>query len=94
MCRGVIVDPYYHERSGLYIGMGTTMLSRAGMFRVPHGIAVDLNNRVFRLPSFHSKLLLFLYVCSVLQLTIFDSQYLTSSWGIALTMSFLLLRCP
>lgn len=60
MCRSVIVDPYYCERSGLYIGMGTAMLSRAGMFRVPNGVAVDLSNRVFRLPSFHSKLLLLL----------------------------------
>jgi len=34
------------------------MLSRAGMFRVPNGIAVDLNHRVFRLPSLHSKILL------------------------------------
>ncbi|CAF2261295.1 BnaA08g28690D [Brassica napus] len=48
--------PFYCERSGLYIGMGTTMLSRAGMFRVPHGVAVDLSNRVFRLPSFHNVL--------------------------------------
>ncbi|CAD5311925.1 unnamed protein product [Arabidopsis thaliana] len=49
-------DPYYRERSGLYIGMGTAMLSRAGMFRVPNGIAVDLNHRVFRLPSLHNIL--------------------------------------
>ncbi|KAF2620807.1 hypothetical protein F2Q68_00038409 [Brassica cretica] len=56
MCRSVIVDPFYCERRGLYIGMGTTMLSRAGMFRVPHGVAVDLSNRVFRLPSFHNVL--------------------------------------
>ncbi|KAH0851145.1 hypothetical protein HID58_094959 [Brassica napus] len=48
--------PFYCERSGLYIGMGTAMLSRAGMFRVSHGVAVDLNNRVFRLPSFHNVL--------------------------------------
>ncbi|KAF3609072.1 hypothetical protein DY000_02044587 [Brassica cretica] len=56
MCPSVIVDPFYCERSGLYIGMGTAMLSRAGMFRVSHGVAVDLNNRVFRLPSFHNVL--------------------------------------
>ncbi|VVA90204.1 unnamed protein product [Arabis nemorensis] len=54
--QGLPTDPFYCERSGLYIGMGTTMLSRAGMFRVPHGIAVDLSNRVFRLPSFHNVL--------------------------------------
>ncbi|KAG7591103.1 PUA-like superfamily [Arabidopsis thaliana x Arabidopsis arenosa] len=54
--QGLPTDPYYRERSGLYIGMGTAMLSRAGMFRVPHGIAVDLSNRVFRLPSLHNVL--------------------------------------
>ncbi|GMQ01675.1 hypothetical protein CsSME_00048232 [Camellia sinensis var. sinensis] len=46
-------DPYFSERSGLYIGQGTTMMSRAGMFRVLQGIDVDMNNRVFELPSFH-----------------------------------------
>ncbi|KAJ4878919.1 NOL1/NOP2/sun family protein [Raphanus sativus] len=54
--QGLPSDPFYCERSGLYIGMGTTMLSRAGMFRVPHGVAVDLSNRVFRLPSFYNVL--------------------------------------
>ncbi|CAN8295285.1 unnamed protein product [Cochlearia groenlandica] len=54
--QGLPTDPFYRERSGLYIGMGTAMLSRAGMFRVPHGVAVDLSNRVFRLPSFHNVL--------------------------------------
>ncbi|KAG2324053.1 hypothetical protein Bca52824_006781 [Brassica carinata] len=54
--QGLPTDPFYCERSGLYIGMGTAMLSRAGMFRVPHGVAVDLSNRVFRLPSFHNVL--------------------------------------
>ncbi|KAL0797436.1 hypothetical protein Bca101_052610 [Brassica carinata] len=57
MTRGTTLqDPFYCERSGLYIGMGTAMLSRVGMFRVPHGVAVDLSNRVFRLPSFHNVL--------------------------------------
>ena len=46
-------DPCYFERNGLYIGQGITMLSRAGMFRVPVGVAVDMNCRVFDLPSFH-----------------------------------------
>ncbi|PSS16403.1 Methyltransferase [Actinidia chinensis var. chinensis] len=50
------VDPYFFERNGLYIGQGTTMMSRAQMFRVPEGIAVDLNDRVFKLPSFHDVL--------------------------------------
>ncbi|KAF8083153.1 hypothetical protein N665_0790s0016 [Sinapis alba] len=54
--QGLPTDPFYCERSGLYIGMGTAMLSRAGMFRVSHGVAVDLSNRVFRLPSFHNVL--------------------------------------
>ncbi|KAJ0236059.1 PUA domain-containing protein [Hirschfeldia incana] len=54
--QGLPSDPFYSERSGLYIGMGTTMLSRAGMFRVPNGVAVDLSNRVFRLPSLHNVL--------------------------------------
>ncbi|WZZ77371.1 hypothetical protein YC2023_097943 [Brassica napus] len=54
--QGLPSDPFYCERRGLYIGMGTTRLSRAGMFRVPHGVAVDLSNRVFRLPSFHNVL--------------------------------------
>ncbi|XP_038709669.1 tRNA (cytosine(72)-C(5))-methyltransferase NSUN6 isoform X2 [Tripterygium wilfordii] len=49
-------DPYHFERSGLYIGQGTTMLSRAGIFRVPGGIAVDMNNQVFKLPSFNDVL--------------------------------------
>ncbi|KAJ4839347.1 rRNA (cytosine-C(5))-methyltransferase nop2c [Turnera subulata] len=49
-------DPYYLERNGLYIGEGTTTMSRAGMFRVLQGVAVDMNNRVFQLPSFHDVL--------------------------------------
>ncbi|KAL0697383.1 hypothetical protein Bca4012_053505 [Brassica carinata] len=44
------------EQPGDEEGMGTAMLSRVGMFRVPHGVAVDLSNRVFRLPSFHNVL--------------------------------------
>jgi hypothetical protein len=47
------VDPYYFERNGLYIGQGRAMMSRAGMFRVLEGIAVDMSNRVFKLPSFN-----------------------------------------
>ena len=30
------------------------MLSRPGIFRVLEGVAVDMCNRVFKLPSFHS----------------------------------------
>lgn len=49
----MVSDPLYFERNGLYIGQGTTMLSRAGIFRVPQGVAVDMHNRVFELPSFN-----------------------------------------
>ncbi|XP_027172981.1 putative methyltransferase NSUN6 [Coffea eugenioides] len=54
--QGSPADPCYFERNGLYIGQGITMLSRAGMFRVPEGVAVDMNCRVFDLPSFHDLL--------------------------------------
>lgn len=53
---GFKTDPYYFERNGLYIGQGTAMMSRAGMFRVSEGIAVDMSNRVYKLPSFHDVL--------------------------------------
>ncbi|XP_028788315.1 putative methyltransferase NSUN6 [Neltuma alba] len=61
MTRGTVLqgsqaDPYYFERSGLYIGQGTTMMSRAGMFRVSKGVAVDIKDRVYELPSFHNLL--------------------------------------
>ncbi|WOL14543.1 methyltransferase NSUN6 isoform X1 [Canna indica] len=49
-------DPQYHERNGLYIGEGTTSLSRATMFRVSHGTAVEMTNRVYELPSFYDIL--------------------------------------
>ncbi|OMP05373.1 Bacterial Fmu (Sun)/eukaryotic nucleolar NOL1/Nop2p [Corchorus olitorius] len=54
--QGVETDPFYFERNGLYIGQGKTMLSRAGIFRASQGIAVDMNNRVFKLPSFYDVL--------------------------------------
>ncbi|KAK9188010.1 hypothetical protein WN944_019409 [Citrus x changshan-huyou] len=50
------LDPYYFERSGLYIGQGTAMMSRAGIFRASEGIAVDMHNRIFQLPSFYDVL--------------------------------------
>ncbi|KAI4305994.1 hypothetical protein L6164_029314 [Bauhinia variegata] len=61
MTRGTVLqgsqaDPYHFERSGLYIGRGTTMMSRAGMFRVSEGVAVDMKERVYELPSFHNVL--------------------------------------
>ncbi|CAN0913944.1 rRNA (cytosine-C(5))-methyltransferase NOP2C [Linum grandiflorum] len=54
--QGLETDPHYNERRGLYIGQGTAMLSRTGLFRGMEGIAVDMNNRVFKLPSFHDVL--------------------------------------
>ncbi|OMO95675.1 Bacterial Fmu (Sun)/eukaryotic nucleolar NOL1/Nop2p [Corchorus capsularis] len=54
--QGVETDPFYFERNGLYIGQGKTVLSRAGIFRASQGIAVDMNNRVFKLPSFYDVL--------------------------------------
>lgn len=32
------------------------MMSRASMFRVSEGVAVDMNNRIFKLPSFHGTI--------------------------------------
>ncbi|KAL3332598.1 hypothetical protein AABB24_032925 [Solanum stoloniferum] len=59
MTRGTVLqgsqeDPYYFERDGFYIGQATAMMSRAGMFRVTEGVAVDMKERVYRLPSFYS----------------------------------------
>lgn len=61
MTRGIVLqgsetDPYYLERNGLYIGQGTAMLSRAGMFRVTEGLGVDMKDRVYELHSFHNVL--------------------------------------
>ncbi|XP_022759895.1 uncharacterized protein LOC111306257 isoform X1 [Durio zibethinus] len=54
--QGLQTDPYYFELNGLYIGQGTTMLSRAGIFCASQGIAVDMNNQVFKLPLFDDVL--------------------------------------
>ncbi|ESR50375.1 hypothetical protein CICLE_v10031016mg [Citrus x clementina] len=54
--QGSQTDPYYFERSGLYIGQGTAMMSRAGIFRASEGIALDMHNRIFQLPSFYDVL--------------------------------------
>lgn len=48
-----VADAHYKERKGLYIGQGITAMSRAGIFRVPHGIAVEMTERVYKLPSFN-----------------------------------------
>jgi len=55
-------DTYYLERNGLYIGQGTAMLSRAGMFRASEGVGVDMKDRVYDLHSFHSKFRLLLII--------------------------------
>ncbi|XP_057524681.1 rRNA (cytosine-C(5))-methyltransferase NOP2C isoform X1 [Amaranthus tricolor] len=54
--RGSETDPQYIQRMGLYIGQGTTMLSRAGIFRALEGVAVSMSNTVFDLPSFNNVL--------------------------------------
>ncbi|KAG9448007.1 hypothetical protein H6P81_014135 [Aristolochia fimbriata] len=54
--QGLETDPQYHERSGMYIGQGTTLMSRAGIFRESSGVAVEMRKRVFELPSFNDVL--------------------------------------
>lgn len=54
--QGIQSDPQYHERSGLYIGQGTALMSRAGIFRASKGIAVEMINRIYELPSFYDVL--------------------------------------
>ncbi|KAL9230256.1 hypothetical protein vseg_005633 [Gypsophila vaccaria] len=54
--QGLDTDPHYFQRKGLYIGQGTTMMSRAGIFRVLQGVAISMSNRVFDLPSFNKIL--------------------------------------
>ncbi|XP_060672647.1 rRNA (cytosine-C(5))-methyltransferase NOP2C isoform X4 [Ziziphus jujuba] len=51
--QGLQTDPYYFQRSGLYIGQGKAMMSRSGIFRITQGVAVDICSRVYQLPSFH-----------------------------------------
>lgn len=54
--QGLETDPQYIERNGLYIGQGIAMMSRAGIFRALQGIAIEMTNRVFKLPSFNDVL--------------------------------------
>ncbi|XP_022683566.1 putative methyltransferase NSUN6 isoform X4 [Setaria italica] len=44
--QGLQTDAHYEERKGLYIGQGTAAMSRSGIFRVPHGIAVEMTERM------------------------------------------------
>uniref|UniRef100_A0A0D3GZI3 SAM-dependent MTase RsmB/NOP-type domain-containing protein n=1 Tax=Oryza barthii TaxID=65489 RepID=A0A0D3GZI3_9ORYZ len=53
---GWTVDAHHEERKGLYIGQGITAMSRSGIFRVPHGVAVEMTERVYKLPSFNDVL--------------------------------------
>lgn len=54
--QGLETDPHYIQRKGLYIGQGTTMMSRAGIFRALEGVAICMTNRVYDLPSFNNVL--------------------------------------
>eukprot|EP01018_Ginkgo_biloba_P025945 Gb_41300 [translate_table: standard] len=53
---GVETDAYYIERSGYYIGRGTALMSRAGIFRETQGIAIKMVDKIYRLPPFHGVL--------------------------------------
>ena len=76
-----IADPYHFERNAFYIGRGVTMLSRAGIFRASGGIAVDMNSRVFKLPSFYGMIFYFNFLVApcflFLVLLIISISYLT-----------------
>lgn len=52
-------DPYYNERKILYIGQRTAMMSRFGTLGVLKGVAIKMDNKVFKLPSFHGTVLIF-----------------------------------
>ncbi|XP_020103726.1 putative methyltransferase NSUN6 [Ananas comosus] len=54
--QGLQSDPLYRERSGLYIGQGVTSMSRAGIFRASEGVGVEMEDRVYKLPSFNDVL--------------------------------------
>ncbi|GMH12451.1 hypothetical protein Nepgr_014292 [Nepenthes gracilis] len=53
---GLQTDPHFSQRKGLYIGQGTTMMPRAGIFRALEGVAIRMTSRVFDLPSFNDVL--------------------------------------
>ncbi|KQJ96231.1 hypothetical protein BRADI_3g21700v3 [Brachypodium distachyon] len=54
--QGLQSDAHYEERKGLYIGQGIAAMSRTGIFRVLHGVAVEMTERVYKLPSFNDVL--------------------------------------
>ncbi|KAH9311903.1 hypothetical protein KI387_026938, partial [Taxus chinensis] len=49
-------DAYYIERSGLYIGRGTALMSRTEIFRETQGIAIKMMAKIYRHPPFHGVL--------------------------------------
>ncbi|XP_057854316.2 rRNA (cytosine-C(5))-methyltransferase NOP2C isoform X1 [Cryptomeria japonica] len=49
-------DAYYSERSGFYIGKGTALMSRTGIFRETKGIAIKMVDKIYRHPPFHGVL--------------------------------------
>ncbi|KAF3336646.1 putative methyltransferase NSUN6 isoform X2 [Carex littledalei] len=53
---GIPSDVQYEDRHGLYIGEGIALMSRAGIFRAKEGVAIEMTNRVYRLPSFNDVL--------------------------------------
>ncbi|KAJ3683407.1 hypothetical protein LUZ60_013634 [Juncus effusus] len=54
--QGQLSDVQYKERHGLYIGQGTALMSRAGIFRANEGVAIQMTDRVYNLPSFNNVL--------------------------------------
>jgi len=56
MLSGAETDAYYVERNGWYIGQGIALMSRAGIFRETHGVAIKMVNRIYTLPPFHGVL--------------------------------------
>lgn len=53
---GAETDAYYAERHGWYIGQGIALMSRTGIFKETHGVAIKMVNRIYRLPPFHGVL--------------------------------------
>ncbi|KAM7497704.1 hypothetical protein LguiA_022118 [Lonicera macranthoides] len=85
--QGLQTDPHYFERNGLYIGHGIAMLSRAGIFRVLQGVAVNMSSRVFTLSSFNDVLegeIFLQNLPSIITAHVLgreDIGYVCSSWG-------------
>lgn len=80
----LFADPYYFERKGLYIGQGTTVMSRAGIFRASEGVAVDMVHRIYKLPSFRGMLLFFWLIYQ----TMFSRKHESVCWAYLLHLCF------